>query len=142
MKNLIVYFLLFLAVMAGCKSKHKQAGILNIGHNEETRKAIQSVISDPQRSATMAAVVDSFDTEAQAIATEVKEKQEQIKLGIADYDTPRAQLQQRYDEIGVKLEQLCQSAKKHSLELRGHCSEAEWKKIVSHHRKPGKINYF
>lgn len=128
MKSGMTCCLLLLAGLWGCKSSSPEQFIAD--QQEKTRTAIRSVIKDPQRSAAMLAVVDAFHADVKAIAADAAATRKRIAAAQADYDTPRADMQKLYDDLGLQAERLCDSAKRHSMDLRRQCSETEWSAIV------------
>jgi hypothetical protein len=138
-KPLTTFSLIFLIVLAGCKSK--DAEVLTWTPNEETHQHIESVIANLERRNAMLAIMDSFNAEMESIADAVKVQREKILMANAKYDTTREELQRMYDELNAKVGQLGDAAKTHSFELRTHCSEAEWEKIFTH-AKRNEIKYF
>jgi hypothetical protein len=128
MRSGIACCLLLLAGLWGCRSASPEKFIAD--QQEETRAAIRSVVKDPQRSAAMLAVVDVFQADVKTIAADTAEIRKRIAAAQADYDTSRAEMQKLYDELGVQVDRLCGSAKRHSTELRRQCSEVEWNAIM------------
>ena len=120
--------LLLMAGLWGCKSASPEQFVTD--QQEETRAAIRSVVKDPQRSGAMLAVVDVFQADVKTIAADTAEIRKRIAAAQADYDTSRAEMQKLYDELGVQVDRLCGSAKRHSMELRRQCSEVEWNAIM------------
>ncbi len=123
--------LLFLLMFAGCKSGKKTFG-LNPERVDETRHVILSAIQEPDRRMAMLSIVDSMQAEVKAVEADVLELRQKIVEENRDYDTTREELEALYAELGSHLETLTDSVTKHSLQLRGHCSKGEWKKITSH----------
>lgn len=139
-KSLICLLLLMVLGVAGCKSTPLLPEAFIADNADATRAAIRTEIQDPARRTAMLDVVDEFDADIKAIAKEAQVVREKISAAEADYDTTRAQLQGLYDELGVPLGQLCDTAKEHSLALRQQCSEAEWKSIIADQSKRTKLN--
>ncbi|MCK5675675.1 MAG: hypothetical protein KAH99_01515 [Verrucomicrobia bacterium] len=123
--------LMLLIGLAGCKSTKKSFG-LSPERLDKTRAVIQSEIPDVERRQALLDGIAAYEVEVQAIFDETKALRAKIAEENRDYDTPREQLQELYDEIGVQLERLGDSVKTHSLKLRKLCSEAEWNRIFAH----------
>lgn len=111
----------------GCSSKVTFG--LNRGRVKESRSRIDKVIAEPERRAEIHAVVDSYVAAAGKLADEVKAIRQQIVEKNQDYDATREELQKLYDQLGDNLDQLVDSARDHSMELRKLCSEEEWEEI-------------
>lgn len=118
---------LFLIGLTGCSSKATFG--LNWGRVDDTRQGIDELVADPERSAAMHAVVDGYATEAKEIMAEIKADREEIVEKNRNYDTTREELQELYDHIHNKLDQLIALARDRSMEMRQLCSEEEWNEI-------------
>lgn len=130
---LMTAMLCFLLTLSGCKS----SGLfgLNPERVDETRTAIQSTISEPERRVEMLAIVDSMEAKLKAVGAEAVKLRQDIVEKNRDYDTPREKLERLYAKLGSQVEKLTTVVKEHSLQLRGHCSEVEWEKIASRKTK-------
>ncbi len=131
---------LALAGLTSCKSAEKTLG-LNPERLDKTRAAIRAEIPDAERRQAMLEVVDSFQADVRKITEEVKAIRLRIVEANRDYDTPREQLQQLYDELGTQMDRLGDTVKAYSLKLRGLCSEAEWDGIFDRDDKAFGFNY-
>ena len=138
--KIVLGVLLISSGLAGCKSTEESSG-LNPERVDKTRAAIRSEIPDAERRQAMLAVVDSFQADVRKILEEAKAIRVQIVEANRDYDTPREQLQQLYDELGIQQDRLVKSVEEHSLKLRTLCSEAEWDKIFAHDDKAFEFKY-
>ncbi len=138
--KIVMGMMLIFGGLAGCQSTEDSFG-LNPDRVDKTRAAIQAEIPDAERRHAMLAVVDSFQEDVQKPLKEVKAIRLQIVEANRDYDTPREQLQQLYDELGIQQDRLVRSVKEHGLKLRTHCSEAEWDEIFAHDDKAFEFKY-
>lgn len=138
MKKTLLYCILLTIGLTGCKSKDVQA--LDWQPNEKIRDQIAEIVQDTDRQQAMLGIMDAFNAEMKGIADDVKAQRAKIVKANADYDTSRADLEKMYGELNAKVGQIGDVARKHSFELRTHCSEAEWKKIFAH-TKGNKIKY-
>lgn len=116
--------------LLGCSSKVTFG--LNMGRVEKTRSSIDELIQDPVRRGEMHAVVDSYTSKAEALSVDVKTIRQEIVEKNRDFDTTRAELQDLYDQLNDKLDQLLDLARDHSMKLRAMCSEEEWEDIFDH----------
>ena len=128
MKFSSILMAVLLALITGCKSTDSTG--LNPERVDETRAVIESIIEEPDRRMTMLAVVDSMENKVTDIGAEVTDIRLQIVEANQDYDTTRGDLEVLYTELGKRAERLVATVKKHSLELRMHCSETEWAQLT------------
>ena len=125
-----IFILIGTVFLFGCSSKVTFG--LNRGRVEETRSSIDKVIEEPDRQAEMHAVVDSYVSRAGELTEKVTVIRQQIVEKNRDYDTTREELQNLYDQLNDKLDQLLDLARDHSMKLRALCSEEEWEDIFDH----------
>ena len=128
MKYMSMIGIVFLVLIAGCKSK--DAAMLNAERVDESRAVIESSISDPERRSTMLEIVDSMETRMTDIGAEVSSLRQQIVEANRDYSTTRADLELLYNELEKRVVLLTTTVKDHSLKLRAQCSESEWAQLV------------
>lgn len=139
--NMKWIFPCILLAVAGCKTAVTPQAL--VAENvDATRATIRSEIKDPERRTAMLAVVEAFDKDMQAIGQEARGLREKITAAEADYDTPRAQLQDLYDGLGRQLQRVCDTAQEHSLALRRQCSAAEWKILLARQNENAKLKCF
>ncbi len=138
--KIVMGMMLIFGGLAGCQSTEDSFG-LNPDRVDKTRAAIQLEIPDAERRQALLTVVDSFQADVHKILEEAKAIRVQIVEANRDYDTPREQLQQLYDELGIQQDRLVRSVKEHGLKLRTHCSEAEWDEIFAHDDKAFEFKY-
>ncbi|VGO12466.1 hypothetical protein PDESU_01019 [Pontiella desulfatans] len=122
-----------LAALTGCKTVSPEQAITK--QCDENRAAIEKTIQDPERRSTMLAVMDSFETEIHAIASDSEQARKRYDTALRNYETTDAQLKELQQDVAASLGRLCSAAKTHSLELRKHCSAEEWEQLTAHYHE-------
>ena len=130
MKRDKAIFLMLAGVAAGCKSTRDFG--LQEDRVDKTRRLIEKAVPDGERSKVMLAVVDSLQREVEGIETRALALRDQIVEMNRNYDVSRPEMEQLYSRLGGLTVQLGNAAKRHSLELRALCSQAEWRQIAAH----------
>lgn len=128
MKYMRLIGIVFLVLIAGCKSKG--TALLNAERVAESRAIIESSISDPERRSTMLEIVDAMEAQMTDVGAEVRALRQQIVEANRNYATTRADLELLYDELGKRVILLTTTVKDHSLKLRAQCSASEWTQLV------------
>ena len=131
---------LLLAGLAGCKTTTPDAMIEK--QCDENRTAIQKTITDAERQAAMLAVIDDFEFQIRAIASDSKDARKRYDDALRNFNTTDAQLEVIQSEVASCLERLCAASTSHSLELRKQCSAEEWEKITAHYHSLKNVTYF
>lgn len=139
-KRIMRIGLLLALGLVGCKSITPEA--LMQKQCDENRAAIQKTIPDAERQAAMLGVIDDFEFQIRAIASESKDARKRYDAALRDYGTTDAQLEAIQTEMASCLERLCAASKSHSLELRKQCSATEWEKITAHYHSLKNVVYF
>lgn len=128
MKCKLIAVLLPLVLLAGCRSK--VAFGINRGRIQDSKATIESIIPEPERQEALLKIVDAYKRDLSAIEKEaITLRQEIVELNRV-YDTPRAELEARYNRLGELTEQLGDAVKQYSMSARALCSEDEWKQIA------------
>jgi hypothetical protein len=129
----MVFSMLILAGMTGCKSK--DPSVLNLERIEESRAAILEHISDQNRRQEMLAMTDAFENDLMEVVGEIKALRQQIIKANQSYDTTRTDLEAIYARITVKLQEMNGRVSADSMKMRTLCSADEWKKIFGRNDK-------
>lgn len=137
-KTIIVALLL--TVLAGCRSTSPEAVMEK--QCDENRAAVQKTIPDAERRTAMLGVIDDFEFQVRAIASDSKEARKRYDAALRSYNTTDAQLEALQFELASCLKRLCAASRSHSLELREQCSEEEWKDLTAHYHSLKNVIFF
>lgn len=130
---------LLLAGLAGCRSATPEALVRK--QCDENRSAIEKTIPDAERRTSMLGIIDDFEFQIRVIAEESKAARERYNTALRSRETTHEELTKLQAEMAACLERLCLAAQRHSLELRKHCSAAEWEQITAHYHKLKELDY-
>jgi hypothetical protein len=139
LKKILIATLL-LAGLTGCKSTTPEALVQK--QCDENRSAIKSAIQDAERQTAMLGVIDDFEFQIRAIASDSAAVRKRYDAALRSYGTTDAELEAIQSEMASCLERLCAASKSHSLELRKQCSAAEWEQITAHYHSLKNVTYF